>query len=80
MIEKRRLEIGGDIILGHGSDLEQRNEIDRAGVDLPRDSEALLERRADNGAEWHAAPSSVKKDRLSPAVGAAMQQILGTCT
>ena len=27
MIENRRFEIGGDIVLGHGSDLEQRNEI-----------------------------------------------------
>ena len=27
MIENRRFEIGGDVVLGHGSDLEQRNEI-----------------------------------------------------
>ena len=32
MIENRRFEIGGDVVLGHGSDLEQRNEIGRACV------------------------------------------------
>ena len=27
MIENRRFKIGGDVVLGHGSDLEQRNEM-----------------------------------------------------
>ena len=32
MIEHGRFEISGDVVLGHGPDLEQRNEIGRFDV------------------------------------------------
>jgi hypothetical protein len=36
MIEPRRFEIGGDLVLGHGQDLQRRNEMSRGGVRLER--------------------------------------------
>ena len=63
MIENRRFEIGGDVVVGHGSDLEQRNEMAAPAFNSDR-FWALLLRRAIVRGEWHVAPAGVKNGGL----------------